>query len=170
MSKPINVYSIPELRQTLDESLPGIFAELHYKQSFDLIDKKLYIGYSIAVVAGVSFLLDKYCSYKDVINYQALLVGAYIILSTLFWYYTKFVEKGIKYIGVNKDGRKLSVKSYFQNGKPDYWVEFDNGKGSSIKTSLAVNKVFNEAGYLQNNLLYQWMEEQLKTLESKKIQ
>ncbi|QLG73119.1 hypothetical protein HG535_0E02030 [Zygotorulaspora mrakii] len=170
MSKPINSYSIPELRQTLDESLPVVFAKLNYKQSFGLIDGKLSIGYLIAVVAAASFFLDKKFAYKEVVGYQTLLVGAYTILSIAFWYYTKYVEKGIKYIGIKKDGNRLYVKTDFEDGRPEYQVELKNGKGVELKIALPVNEVFNEAGYLQNNLFYQWVEKQVKNLETKKTQ
>lgn len=68
MSKPINVYSIPELRQTLDEALPATFARLKYKQSFQLIDAKLVLGYSMAAIAAGSFLLDKKFKYSEVVG------------------------------------------------------------------------------------------------------
>lgn len=170
MSKPINVYSIPELRQTLDEALPGIFARLNYKQHFRLIDVKLAFGYSIAVVAAISFLLDKKFNYDDVLIYQKLLVGLYTILSAVFWYFTKHVEKGITYVGINKDGEKLVVKTHFEKREPVYLIDLIKGGETKLSSGLPVNKVFNEAGYLQSDLLFQWLSEQLKTLDSKKCQ
>lgn len=93
MSKPVNVYSIGEVAQRLDDEVPIVFHRLGYKQSFKLIDTKLIIGYSIAVVAGISFVLDKKLGHNNVIQYQRLLVAAYFILSGVFWYFKKFIEK-----------------------------------------------------------------------------
>ncbi|GAV52594.1 hypothetical protein ZYGR_0AG05850 [Zygosaccharomyces rouxii] len=170
MSKPINVYSIPELRQTLDETLPGIFARHEFKQSFRLIDIKLVIGYGIAVVAAASFLLDKKFEFDEVLTYQKILVGSYMILSTVYWYFTKFVQKGITYEGVNKKGTSIAVKTFFENNEPLYHITFMTQGDYDLKTALPVNKVFNEHGYLQTDLLYQWIGEQLTTLETKKVE
>lgn len=167
-NKPINVYSIPELRQTLDEALPDVFARHEFKQSFRLIDTKLVIGYGIALVAAASFLLDKKFEFNDVLMYQKILVGSYMVLSTLYWYFTEFVQKGITYEGVNKKGTSIAVKTYFENNEPLYHVDIMTQGKFDLKTALPVNKVFNEHGFLQSDLLYQWIGQQLTTLETKK--
>ncbi|GCE98672.1 hypothetical protein ZYGM_002403 [Zygosaccharomyces mellis] len=168
MSKPINVYSIPELRQTLDDALPEVFARHELKQSFRLIDTKLVIGYGIALVAAASFLLDKKFEFDEVLLYQKILVGSYVFLSTVYWYFTKFVQKGITYEGVDKKGRSITVKTFFENNEPLYHVTFMTQGDFDLKTALPVNKVFNEQGFLQTDLLYQWIGQQLTTLETKK--
>lgn len=168
MSKPINVYSTQELRQSLDEALPGIFSRYHYKQSFGLIDTKLLIGYAIALVAGTSFLLDKKFEYQKCLLYQKLLVTAYIALSITYWYFVKYVQKGVTYEGLSEKGNKVSVKTYFENNDPLYHVSFLRGNESEMTTALPANKVFNEAGYLQTDLLYEWVGQQLKVLDAKK--
>lgn len=170
MSKAINVYSIPELQQTLDEALPVTFARLQYKQSFKLIDAKLAVGYSISVVAAVSFLVDKKFKFDEVLGWQKLLVAAYAVLSLLFWYFTKYVEKGVTYEGSKLGGDKVAVKTRFEKNEPVYLVEFVKEGGNEIKTGLPVEKVFNEAGYLQTDLLFGWLKEQLEILDSKKEQ
>ncbi|CAR26608.1 hypothetical protein ZYGR_0H04260 [Zygosaccharomyces rouxii] len=168
MSKPINIYSIPELRQTLDEALPGIFSRYEFNQSFRLIDSQLVIGYGIALVAAASFLLDKKFEFEEVLTYQKILVGSYMVLSTVYWYFTKFVQKGITYEGVNKKGTSIAVKTFFENNEPLYHITFMTQDDFDLKTALPVNKVFNEHGYLQTDLLYQWIGQQLTILETKK--
>lgn len=170
MSKPINVYSIPELRQTLDEALPGIFMRHEFNQSFRLIDTKLVIGYGIAVVAAASFLLDKKFEFEQVLVYQKILVGSYMVFSTLYWYFTKFVQKGITYEGIDKKGTSIAVKTSFENNEPLYQVTFVTQDAFELKTALPVNKVFNEYGYLQTDLLYQWIGQQLVVLNTKKTE
>ncbi|QLL32399.1 hypothetical protein HG536_0C05680 [Torulaspora globosa] len=170
MSKAINVYSIPELQQTLDEALPGTFARLQYKRSFRLIDTKLAVGYSIAAVAAVSFLLDKKFQFSEVLGYQQLLLAAYAVLSLAFWYFTRYVEKGVTYEGTKPDGEKITVKTRFANNEPVYLVQFVKEGGAELETRLAANKVFSEAGYLQTDLLFGWLKEQLETLGRKKLQ
>lgn len=170
MSKPINVYSIPELRQTLIDALPGVFSRLKYTQSYRLIDTKLFFGYSIAAVAGISFLLDKKFEYGDVLLYQKLLLGVYTVLCLIYWHFTTYTEKGINYVGVSKEGEKITVKSYFEDGEPIYRVEFRKSDGVELNTAVPVNKLFTEAGYLQSDIFYEWIDQQVKILCSKKGQ
>lgn len=170
MSKAINVYSIPELQQTLDEALPGTFARLQYKQRFRLIDTKLGIGYSIAAVAAVSFLLDKKFKFDQVLGYQRVLLAVYAVLSVGFWYFTKYVERGVVYEGSRPNGEKIVVKTRFEKNEPVYLVKFVKDCGAELETRLAANQVFNEAGYLQTDLLFDWLKRQLETLSSKKQQ
>ncbi|CCE91695.1 signal peptidase complex subunit SPC2 TDEL_0D01110 [Torulaspora delbrueckii] len=170
MSKPINVYSIPELRQTLDEALPATFARLKYKQSFQLIDAKLVLGYSMAAIAAGSFLLDKKFKYSQVVGYQKALLVIYGGLSVLYWYFTKYIEKSTVYEGRSPAGEKVSVKTRFEKKEPIYLVDFRLDDKTEVSVGLPATEVFNEAGYLQNELLFQWLERQLKVLSSKKSQ
>ena len=166
MSKPINVYSTPDLRQTLDEALPTVLSRLEYEQTFKLIDTKLLIGYSIAVVAGISFLLDKKLTFQDALMYQKILVGLYAILSVLFWYFTKYVERGVKYTGSCKD-RSISIATNMEKYDFQYNVTITDNKGVSVEARLGANTVFNEQGYLQPDILFKWFEEKLGMLDKK---
>ncbi|CAI4655829.1 APG_G0040300.mRNA.1.CDS.1 [Saccharomyces cerevisiae] len=173
-AKPINVYSIPELNQALDEALPSVFARLNYERSYALLDAKLYIGYSIAVVAGLSFFLDKKFERDQIVTYQKLLVGAYFVLSLLFWYFSRFIEKGTVYVGKRRGTKEeIYVKTKFEKNEPLYLVELvqkkkgENSK-KELKAKLEVNKVFNESGYLQNDVYFKWFSEQHNVLDTKK--
>ncbi|CEP61650.1 signal peptidase complex subunit SPC2 LALA0_S03e07690g [Lachancea lanzarotensis] len=166
MSKPINVYSTPDLRQTLDEALPSTFQRLGFTQSFGLIDTKLILGYSIAVVAGISFLLDKKFKFEESLVYQKLLVASYAILSGAFWWFCKYVEKGAKYSGTAKD-RKISVKTKMDKYDFNYQVLVRDNHGRSVENVLPANTVFTEAGYLQADKLFNWFEQQLDSLAKK---
>ncbi|CAL9732046.1 signal peptidase complex subunit 2 [Monosporozyma unispora] len=173
MSKPVNVYSIGEVAQRLDDEVPIVFHRLGYKQSFKLIDTKLIIGYSIAVVAGISFVLDKKLGHNNVIQYQRLLVAAYFILSGVFWYFKKFIEKSILYTGTNKENNQtINFKRDIKDGKPIYQTSFiiksKDGEVKSSEVNLEINKVFNENGYLQTDLFFQWVKKQIENIESKK--
>ncbi|CAI5021572.1 ANL_collapsed_G0040530.mRNA.1.CDS.1 [Saccharomyces cerevisiae] len=173
-AKPLNVYSIPELNQALDEALPSVFARLNYERSYALLDAKLYIGYSIAVVAGLSFFLDKKFERDQIVTYQKLLVGAYFVLSLLFWYFSRFIEKGTVYVGKRRGTKEeIYVKTKFEKNEPLYLVELvqkkkgENSK-KELKAKLEVNKVFNESGYLQNDAYFKWFSEQHNVLDTKK--
>ncbi|QLQ79919.1 hypothetical protein HG537_0C05680 [Torulaspora globosa] len=168
--KAINVYCIGELQQTLDEALPGTFERLGYRQSFRLVDTRLAIGYSIAGVAALSFVLDKKFQFSQVLGYQQLLVTAYAVLSLVLWYFTKYVEKGVTYEGLKSNGEKIVVKTRFEKNEPVYLVKFAKEGTSELETRLAANQVFNEAGYLQTDLLFEWLKAQLETFGSKKQQ
>lgn len=166
MSKPINVYSTPDLRQTLDEALPDVFKRLNYEQSFKLIDTKLIIGYSIAVVAAISFLLDKKLKFEEALLYQKVLVGSYAILSAVFWYFNNYIEKGVKYTGYSKE-KAIVVATKMTKYDYNYQVTLRNEAGSVIKTTLPANTVFDEQGYLQTDLLFKWFEEKLDSFYKK---
>ncbi|SCU98597.1 LADA_0H14158g1_1 [Lachancea dasiensis] len=166
MSKPINVYSTPDLRQTLDEALPATFERLGFTQSFKLIDTKLFLGYSIALIAGISFMLDKKWTFEDALTYQKILVGAYVVLSVVFWYFSKYVEKGVKYSGSSGD-RTVVVATKMEKHSVNYEVTLRDDRGKVIEAQLAANTVFNEAGYLQSDRLFKWFEEFLGSLVKK---
>ncbi|CCK70641.1 signal peptidase complex subunit SPC2 KNAG_0E03870 [Huiozyma naganishii CBS 8797] len=169
MSSPVNVYSISEVSQRLDEEIPVVFGRLGYKQSFKLIDLKLLIGYSIAIVAAASFLLDKKLGHNNVIGYQKLLVGCYAVLSLIFWYFKKFVEKSTIYTGTNSNDQSvINVRTLFKEAQPLYKVVLLGDDGARLEVDLQINKVFNEAGYLQTDLFFNWCKNQLTILKEKK--
>ena len=121
-----------------------------------------------------SFFLDKKFERSEIVLYQKLLVGAYVVLSLMFWYFTRFVEKGTVYTGKNRDTKEeIYVKTKFEKKEPVYLVELiqkkkGDGSKKDLKTKLEVNKVFNEFGYLQNEVLFKWFSEQLNVLTTKK--
>lgn len=173
MSKPVNVYSIGEVAQRLDDEVPIVFHRLGYEQSFKLIDTRLFIGYSIAIVAGISFILDKKFGHNDVIQYQRILVIAYFVLSFIFWYFKKFVEGSTLYIGKNnKDNTTIIFKRDYKEAVPIYKTVFilkdKQNQSKSSNIDLQINKVFNENGYLQTELFFQWVKKQVENMESKK--
>ena len=173
MSKPVNVYSIGEVAQRLDEEVPTVFYRLGYKQTFKLVDTKLIIGYSIAVIAAISFLLDKKFGHNNVIQYQYLLVALYFILSGAFWYFKKFIERSILYTGSNKEKNTIiNFKRKSVEGEPIYQsnfnVKFESGEAKTLDVALEINKVFNENGYLQTDLFFQWVKKQMENIESKR--
>lgn len=165
--KPVNVKAISECAQAIDDYVPESFNRLGYTQNFSLIDTKLTIGYSIAIVAAASFLLDKKLGHNNVIGYQQCLVAAYAILSTIFWYFKKFTEDNTIYQGKNKDGETISLKRVYKEGYPTYTATFKN-HADQITIDLEVEKMFDNTGYLQTDLLHRWIKDQLEILKSKK--
>lgn len=170
MNAPVNPYSISEVAQRLDDEVPSVFQRLGYKQSFKLIDSKLLIGYSIAIVAAISFLLDKQYGHVNVRGYQTVLFISYLALSSIFWYFKKYVEANIIYSGTKKN-ELVHFKSIFKEGYPIYQVvitkKIDNIE-KDLKIDLNIEKMFNEFGYLQSETFYNWVKEQLETFDSKK--
>lgn len=173
MNKSVNVYSIGEVAQRLDDEVPIVFHRLGYEQSFKLIDTKLFIGYSIATVAGISFILDKKFGHNNVIQCQRILVIIYFVLSFIFWYFKKFVEASTLYIGKNsKENTTIVFKREYKEAVPIYKTVFilkdQQNQSKSSSVDLQVNKVFNEKGYLQTELFFQWVKKQVENMESKK--
>ncbi|GMM53761.1 signal peptidase complex subunit [Maudiozyma humilis] len=169
MSKPVNVYSISQVSQVLNESLPGVLARLGYTETFELVDQKLLIGYSIALVAAVSFFIDKRFVHDDIVHYQQVLVGAYFVLSVIFWYFKKYVEKSVVYSGKTKNGNAtIKISTAYEEGKPQYSVMFTDKDKKRVESKLEINTVFSAEGYLQTDLFLEWVKQQLATLDNKK--
>lgn len=171
MNKQINIYSVPELRQTIEESLPSIFSTLGYTQNWKLIDTKLAISYLITAVAAVSFLLDKKFKWDQVITHQIYLVGAYMILSILYWCFTNFIEKGIVYQGTlskEKSNKTITVKIYCEKHSPIFKIILIDSSEKELELKLSATKIFNEYGYFQQHLLLKWFREQLEILGGSK--
>lgn len=167
MSKPVNVYSISEVSQTINESLPDVMKRLGYEETFELVDQKLLIGYSTAIVAAISFIIDKKFVHDNIVKYQQILVGTYFVLSVIFWFFKKYVEKSIVYSG--KNGTEIiKLKTEFEENKPIYNMTLIDNKKKTLTSSLEINKVFNSEGYLQTDLLLEWVKQQLTTLSNKK--
>lgn len=169
MSKPINVYAVPEVRKALDEALPEIFSRLGYTQTFKLIDTKLILGYSLVVFAAASFLLDKKLPWEQSKPYQQVLVALYMILSAVQLWFNKFVEKGTVYQGVKKNGT-VSVGAKYKKHSHEFHVSITNRKGRSLELDTTFTKFFNEQGYMQSDILFNWFKEQLEALGSKKTE
>ena len=168
MAGAINVYSISQATETINENLPEIFERLGYKQTFSLVDTKLIIGYSIGVVAGASFLLDKKFKHNDLVLYQQILVALYFILSGIFWWFRKFVEKGAVYTGKKANGDTIKVRTSYVDAEPKCQITFINGDKKVFEPTLEINKVYTETGYLQIDLMYEWIKQQLETMGAKK--
>lgn len=169
MNTAVNPYSISEVSQRLDDEIPKVFTRLGYKQSFKLIDLKLLVGYSIAIIAAASFLLDKKYGHVNVRGYQTILFIAYLVLSSIFWYFKKFIESDIIYSGTKKD-ELIHFKSTYKEGYPIYHVAIIkkiNSIEKSYQIDLNIEKMFNEFGYLQSETFYNWVKEQLENFNSK---
>jgi len=167
MSKPVNVYSISEVSQTLNENLPDVLGRLGYTETFELVDQKLLIGYSVAGVAAISFIIDKQFVHKDIVKYQQYLVGFYCGLSVIFWLFKKYVEKSVVYSGKN-DTETIKVKTSYEDAKPLYTVTLISNNKKTFVSRLEINKVFNKEGYLQSELFMEWVKQQLATLSNKR--
>ncbi|CDO93505.1 unnamed protein product [Kluyveromyces dobzhanskii CBS 2104] len=168
MSKPINVYSVPDARKTLDEAIPEIFSRLGYSQKFKLIDTKLVLGYSLIVFAAASFFIDKKIPWEQSKKYQQILVILYAIVCGVQLWFSKFVEKGTVYQGVKKSD-KISVGAKYKKYSPEFQFIISNGKSRKVELDTTYTKFFSEEGYLQSEILFSWFKEQLQTLESKKL-
>ncbi|BAO38240.1 signal peptidase complex subunit SPC2 [Kluyveromyces marxianus] len=167
MSKPINVYAVSEARQAFEEALPGIFSRLGYTQTFKLIDTKLFLGYSLVVFAAASFLLDKKLTWEESKQYQLILVSLYAVVCGVQWWFNKFVEKGIIYQGTNKDN-KISIGAKFKKNSHEFHIYIADSTNQRVELETSFTKFFNEQGYLQTELLYNYFKQQTEQLVSKK--
>lgn len=83
------------------------------------------------------------------------------------------LKKSILYTGTNKENNQtINFKRDIKDGKPIYQTSFiiksKDGEVKSSEVNLEINKVFNENGYLQTDLFFQWVKKQIENIESKK--
>lgn len=165
MSSPINVYSISEARERIEESLPSIFKQLGYTESHMLGDIRLGLGYAAALMAAGSFMLDRKFGHDPVREWHMLLVIGYFLLSGVLYCYSRFVERGTVYVGVDKNSSRIQIRATVENFRPLYNINFEHktaqGVAKQWSANLEINQVFTEQGHLQFNLLKSWMESQL---------
>ncbi|AGO12462.1 AaceriAER112Cp [[Ashbya] aceris (nom. inval.)] len=169
MSNAINVYSAPEVHTAIEESLPAVFSRLGYKQDFRLLDTRLLLGYLTAITAAISFVLDRKFKWGDVLIYQQVLVGLYVVLSAAFWVFSRYGERHAVYQG-QRGKERITVRLQSEPSSEYNLVTLEDGAGGQLEARLAAPAIFSADGHLQFGKLHRWFEEQLGLLVQKKRQ
>ncbi|QPG76085.1 hypothetical protein FOA43_003471 [Brettanomyces nanus] len=151
MVKKVNLNSAVALRNECDEHLSGALSKVGYEQSFSLVDTKLVIGYSCVILAGLMYYVEK--KYKndfnnpDYVMYTELFVVLFFVLEFVWYLFSKFVEKSIKFVGT-KGHKTLKVSSHLKSKEdPVYYLEFDLD-GTVDEEQVEFTRLFTADGFL----------------------
>ncbi|KAL6947001.1 hypothetical protein ACO0QE_001858 [Hanseniaspora vineae] len=191
------VYSLDEVKECLDLNLKeyltsSLNKSQKYKEVFQYQDIKILLNIILVIIAAGSFYIDKKLDFHQSINTQALLIIGYIIVSGLYWGFTKFVEKDTLFIGISSANKGSTVKHQSSNHKlyvksaidtehiketqpnksPVYKMEYTfssergSGEKNVVHTDCDVTRLFSENGDLQTAVFYDLVESSI----SKKLE
>ncbi|KAI0461915.1 hypothetical protein LJB42_004519 [Komagataella kurtzmanii] len=154
ITKPVNLYSVAELRNATDDALPLALSKLGYEQNFSLIDTKLAIGYVATILAGSLYYLEKKYNndFSNLTYYYSMvaLVMGYFALNGLLWLHGKYREKDIKYVGINKNNqKKISIEARVENNTtPIYKVTVIENNRLLGRQDIPFTSIFDEDGFI----------------------
>jgi len=130
MTNPtIQVYSLPDLKNTTDDALPNYLTSLKFEQSHFLTDVRLALGYSAITIAAITFYFDYTLGWDKTKEYTLWAVLAYFTLNGALTLWTWFAEKGKIFTG-ERNGTILTIASHVPKHKPIYnlKVRYNNAK------------------------------------------
>lgn len=70
---------------------------------------RLALGYASVLVAAFVGLYDKHYGFFEAYNVTAVGLVLYALLSSAFFYWVRFVERGVVYTGIDSQGASVSV-------------------------------------------------------------
>lgn len=154
------------MAQNTELELPGAFTQLGYDEQFWLQDMKIAFGYGTVAIAAGLFWLEKKFEFNDIKMVNAGLIGVYFILLALMWFFSNLSFKNIKYIGVNKQGDKVTLKGWTTGYDPHYRVKLTvQPKGKPEKTGgegkIPFEKIYDGMGYLNRDALLEQVKGEL---------
>lgn len=149
--KKVSIYSVPGLKSESDEHLATVFDTLGYTESFTVVDIKLILGYLSVASAGLMYYLDKKFkndfNNKNYVFYIQVLVGIFFTLQFIWYLFSKFVEKNIKYIGVKKGKTIKVITSTKSKSDPNYQLII-NIDGKNHNLTIPFKDIFFDDGFL----------------------
>ncbi|CDR46684.1 CYFA0S25e00914g1_1 [Cyberlindnera fabianii] len=171
--KTAKPHSVVDLKTVTNERLPLAMATLGYIQDHRIGDVNIIIGYTIAVIAGITFYLEKKMTWTDALPYTKLLVGAYWVVCVVSWFHTKFVERDIVFKGYTKDKKKeVTISGTVDKYIPEYNLTIISGaKGATPvtkKVTLEFKDIFDKFGNLHESELASWFKAQLDDADKQK--
>lgn len=169
--KKVSLHSVPALKSETDEHLCTVFDTLGYTESFKLIDTKLMIGYSSVAVAGLMYYLEK--QYKndftnaEYVFYLQLLVALFFTLQFVWFLFSKFVEKSIKYTGVKK-GKNIQVSTSTKSKTDPVYHIGISIDGGEHKLAIPFKDIFFDDGFLSIEALKKEISQFFETIDKSK--
>ncbi|KAL5604325.1 hypothetical protein BROUX41_002298 [Berkeleyomyces rouxiae] len=149
-SDRISVYSLPDLKNTSDDAIPNYLNSLKFKQTHNLTDVRLGLGYAAAITAAACFAWDYHFGFEATKAYTAVAVGLYVALNGLMTIWSYFFEMNIIYEGVAPDGSRLSLGTSTTKGSPNYKINAvvttKTGNPRNMEFEVPFNLWFDETG------------------------
>lgn len=117
----VNIFSLTELKNASDDTIPLTLEKLGYKQSHTLMDVRLALGYGGVIAAALAGAYDYKVGFEKAKVYTLIGVVIYFLCygSMNIWQF--FVEKGTVYVG-SKGDSKIIIKTSTQQSSPVYKV------------------------------------------------
>ncbi|KAH3675164.1 hypothetical protein WICMUC_002820 [Wickerhamomyces mucosus] len=167
-----NINSVVDLRTATDAKIGPSLTKLGFSQSFSLIDTRLGLGYLSAIIAALTFYIEKKFSFQDGFNYTFGLVILYFIVVFFQLLHSKYFEKNIIYKGSNSNDKIVIIRGKIDKYIPQYDLKFDikdgknNNKRKSFDKVLQFVEIFDKFGNLHEDKLIQWLKLSLEEKEN----
>lgn len=149
--KEVSLSSVPALRTECDDHIATALDTLEYNESFKLIDTKLIIGYTCVILSGLMYYIEK--QYKDdflnsdYVKYTTILVALFFILEGIWYLFSIFFEKDIKYVGI-KNKKTLKVSTFTKSKTDPYYHMIFEIDGNSEELVVPFSELFFDDGFL----------------------
>lgn len=117
----VNVYSLTELKNASDDTIPLTLEKLGYRQSHTLMDVRLALGYVGVIAAALAGAYDYKVGFEKAKGFTLIGVIVYFVCygGMNIWQY--FVEKGTVYAG-SKGDSKVIIRTSTHSSSPVYKV------------------------------------------------
>lgn len=150
----ISLYSVTDLKNNTDDTIPVYLNSLKFNQSHYLSDVRLAIGYVAILIAAATFFWDYKYGFETTKVYTGFAVVIYTILNSILTIWVTFVEKRIIYVGTNCNGDRIQISSKSDKYVPVYNLTVTTclrnqpEKLHTIVLKKSFSDWFNQAGYL----------------------
>lgn len=163
----INISSVPDLKNAVDEFLPSLFEQLGYDQSFTLIDLRLGLGLLTVAIAAFLYYLEKNLTFQESYYIIMALIALYGLISAVMYYFSS-TKKYQNLIYTGKDKKQtIWVYTLLVPFEPVYKVRVvvDDNHSGAIEEDLLFTKMFDSFGYMNETEVKQLF---VQLLEKKK--
>jgi hypothetical protein len=106
---------------------------------------RLALGYASVLVAAFVALYDKHYGFSAAYNITAVCLVIYTILSGAYFYWVRFVERGVVYTGFNAAGTTIKVYTEVPDKyTPTYKIRIETVQGNNKTSSNAAQASFTQ--------------------------
>ncbi|CCG81691.1 Predicted protein [Taphrina deformans PYCC 5710] len=156
----VNIFSLTELKNASDDTIPATLRKMGYTQSHTLMDVRLLLGYIGVVAAALAGGYDYKVGFEKAKGYTLIGVLTYFLFygGMNAWQY--FVERGTVYVGT-KGASRVVIRTRTDSASPVYRVEVTtapgSGKGHVVRKHELFTKWFDLDGNLVAEPLQTWI-------------
>lgn len=118
----VNVFSLTELKNGSDDTIPVTLAKLGYTRSHMLMDVRLLLGYVGVVAAALAGAYDYKVGFEKAKGFTFTGVLIYFLFYGAMNFWQFFIERGTVYVG-KKGNSTISIKTSTSSTSPTYKVQ-----------------------------------------------